>query len=108
MKVLVFGSGLLNFGQLYGDVNVNSTYSFLLPHSSILSLILFVGIINLTVFLVFILKNLIFKIRFSDNIFIYLSIFALLNLFKSDSMEYFSSFANYLFFFYSAYKIEKK
>lgn len=105
---VLFGSGLLNFGQLYGDVNINSTYSFLLPHSSILSLILFVGIINLTVFLVFILKNLIFKIRFSDNIFIYLSIFALLNLFKSDSMEYFSSFANYLFFFYSAYKIEKK
>jgi len=103
----LFGSGPLNYGQLYGDIDINPTYSFLLPHSSILSLFLFVGIINLTVLIIFILRKSILKIRFSDNIFIYLSIFALLNLLKSDSIIYFSSFANYLFFFYSAYKIKK-
>ena len=34
---LLFGSGPLNFGQLYGEIPVNSPDSFLLPHSSILS-----------------------------------------------------------------------
>ncbi|MDC3103228.1 hypothetical protein OA408_00495 [Acidimicrobiaceae bacterium] len=104
---VLFGSGISNFGQLYGDININPTYSFLLPHSGILSLYLFIGIINLIILILFIFKVSILKIRNSNSIFIYLAIFALLNLIKSDSLLYFPSFVNYLFFFYSAHKLEK-
>ena len=30
----IFGSGPLNFGQFYGEIQVSETRSFLLPHSS--------------------------------------------------------------------------
>ncbi len=104
---VLFGSGISNFGQLYGDININPTYSFLLPHSGILSLYLFIGIINLIILILFVFKVSILKIRNSNSIFIYLAIFALLNLIKSDSLLYFPSFVNYLFFFYGAHKLEK-
>ena len=44
---LLIGSGPLNFGQLYGEVVINDPESLLLPHSSLLSLTVFVGIIPL-------------------------------------------------------------
>tara|TARA_B110000008_G_scaffold277268_1_gene318172 strand:+ start:407 stop:2377 length:1971 start_codon:yes stop_codon:yes gene_type:complete len=94
MEVL-FGSGPLNFGQLYGEVVVNNPDSFLLPHSSILSYILFIGIVPVLILLLIfgyhIIKN---KKNYE---FLLLSGFILLNIVKNDSMNYFSSFTFYAF-----------
>ena len=104
---VLFGSGLYNFGQLYGELNINPTYSFLLPHSGLLSFYLFTGLVNILILFYIFITKILLKFRVSNSIFIYLSIFAILNLFKSDSALYFSSFVNYFFFFYSAYKLDK-
>ncbi len=107
LQEVLFGSGLYNFGQLYGEININPTYSFLLPHSSLLSFFLYVGVINLLILIYLFITKILYKFKYSNNIFIYLSIFAMLNLLKSDSALYLSAFVNYFFFFYSAYKLKK-
>ena len=48
---LLFGTGPLNFGQLYGEVPVNSPDSLLLPHSSVLSYSVFIGLIPMLLLL---------------------------------------------------------
>ena len=104
----IFGSGLYNLGQLYGEIKINPTYSFLLPHSSFLSYLLFGGLLNVVV-IVGIVSIKPFRNRNkNDNIFIYLAFFVFLNILKSDSLLYFSSFVNYLFIFYFAIKKDKR
>jgi hypothetical protein len=107
IQEFLFGTGFFNFGQLYGDVSINPTYSFLLPHSSVLTLILFLGLVNVIAIIIILLKNIISgRVKF-DNIFSFLSVFVLLNLLKSDSLLYFSAFANYLFIFLNTNKFKK-
>ncbi|MBO98394.1 MAG: hypothetical protein CMD34_05835 [Flavobacteriales bacterium] len=105
---LIFGSGVNNFGQLYGEIYINPTYSFLLPHSSILSYLLFVGILNLSIVLIYLITNIYTRLKNGPDIFVYLAIYVFLNLLKSDSLLYFSSFMNYLFIFYFAIKKDKR
>lgn len=107
VQEFLFGTGFFNFGQLYGDVNINPTYSFLLPHSSLLSILLFMGFINTLVLLVIVLKKFISKNEIFDSIFPYLSLFVFMNLLKSDSILYFSAFVNYLFVFMNTNKSNK-
>ena len=90
---LLFGSGPLNFGQLYGEVPVNSPDSFLLPHSSILSYLVFIGLIPLVLLLFIFLKDLYMN---RDNVeFLIFSVFIFINIFKNDSLNYFSPFVFY-------------
>ena len=96
----LLGSGPLNFGQLYGEVIINETRSFLLPHSSLIPLFLFVGIVG-TLFIIFtflarLVKS---KIRIGSDEFLFIS-FILLNVIKSDSLIYQNSLINYFFIFY--------
>ena len=94
---LLFGSGPLNFGQLYGEVPVNSPDSFLLPHSSILSYLVFIGLIPLVILLIVFLKDLYTN---RDNLeFLIFSIFIFTNIFKNDSMNYLSPFVLYATFY---------
>ena len=104
----IFGSGLYNLGQLYGEIKINPTYSFLLPHSSLLSYLLFVGLLNVVVIVSIVSIKLFRNRNKNDNIFIYLAFFVFLNILKSDSLLYFSSFVNYLFIFYFAIKKDKR
>ena len=104
----IFGSGLYNLGQLYGEIKINPTYSFLLPHSSLLSYLLFIGLLNVVVIVGIISIKLFRNRNKNDNIFIYLAFFVFLNILKSDSLLYFSSFVNYLFIFYFAIKKDKR
>jgi len=90
---LLFGTGPLNFGQLYGEIPINSPDSLLLPHSSILSYLVFIGLIPLLLLLFLLLKDL-YKNR--DNTeFVIFSIYIFVNIFKNDSMNYFSPFVLY-------------
>ena len=108
LQEFIFGSGLYNLGQLYGEIKINPTYSFLLPHSSLLSYLLFIGLLNVVVIVGIISIKLLRNRNKNDNIFIYLAFFVFLNILKSDSLLYFSSFVNYLFIFYFAIKKDKR
>lgn len=90
---LLFGSGPLNFGQLYGEIPVNSPESLLLPHSSVLSYLVFVGLIPIGVLLIIFLKDL--YANRANSEFILFSIYIFINIFKNDSMNYFSPFVMY-------------
>ena len=103
---LIFGSGPLNFGQLYGETLINSNDSLLLPHSSILSFLVFFGLIPL----VFVVLLVIYKtIKNKKNIeFVLISTFILLNVAKNDSLNYFSNFVFYFCLFFMFEEKESK
>ena len=90
---LLFGSGPLNFGQLYGEVPVNSPESLLLPHSSVLSYLVFMGLIPIGVVMSIFLKDL-YANRVNSELLLF-SIYIFINIFKNDSMNYFSPFVMY-------------
>lgn len=91
----LFGSSPFNLAQLYGEVNIKPTSSFLLPHSSFLDMLVFFGLFNLFILLVFLFYILLKSVE--KNHFIYYSlIFISVNLIKSDSILYISSFIFYV------------
>ena len=77
------------------DVPSYKTSSLFLPHSSLLDLIIFVGFIGTFLVLLYVLK--IFYKADKTNIFLYPSIFLLINFLKSDSILYLNSFLLILF-----------
>lgn len=90
---LLFGSGPMNFGQIYGEVVINNPESFLLPHSSVLSLILFIGIIPLSLLtLVFIYILILNKKNYE---FVLLTTYIIINILKNDSINYLVVFVFY-------------
>ena len=102
----LFGSGPLQFGQLYSDIQVNQTSSFLMPHSSVLSYLLFFGLIGL----ILLITYLIYKIYSNKNILnkeqYFLVFFIIFNLIKSDSLNYLSSFVLYSFIFFAVFNVK--
>ena len=94
---LLIGSGPLNFGQLYGEIVINDPESFLLPHSSLLSLVVFIGFIPLTILLVLLTINLIKNKRNYE--FVLISVYVFINLIKNDSLNYLVVFVFYSLLF---------
>lgn len=89
----LFGSGPLNFGQLYGETVISNTDSFLLPHSSMLSYLVFFGQIPLMILSItsifYLIKNR------SNHEFVAIFIYLFINIVKNDSLSYYSSFIFY-------------
>ena len=94
---LLVGSGPLSFGQLYGEIVINNPESFLLPHSSLLSLIVFIGIVPLIILLVLLAINL--SKNKKNYEFVLISIFIFINIIKNDSLNYLVVFLFYSFLF---------
>lgn len=93
---LLFGSGPLNLGQFYGEIQIQETKSFLLPHSSLLSLLIFVGVLGIS-FIAFMLFKKLFDSNSNIGFFgVSLIFYLLMNLIKNDTINYFSSFSVYL------------
>ena len=92
MEVL-FGTGPLNFGQLYGETVVNNPDSLLLPHSSFLSVVLFIGIIPLLFLMVLLIRTFI-KFKYNTE-FVLVSLYLITNMFKNDSINYLVVFVFY-------------
>jgi len=90
---LLFGSGPMNFGQLYGEVIINKPESFLLPHSSVLSLILFIGI--LPVIILTIWSGSVLILNKKNYEFVLISLYIMINTFKNDSINYLVVFIFY-------------
>ena len=103
---LLFGSGPLNFGQLYGEIDIKPTRGTLLPHSSLLSFIVFIGIFGILLvsykFIKYFKKNNINS--FGLIIFVYL----IANIIKNDSLNYFPTFILYSVLFYIVLNLDNK
>ena len=90
---LLFGSGPMNFGQLYGEVIINNPESLLLPHSSLLSLILFIGILPVILLIIWFGFVLIFNNKNYE--FVLISLYMIINTLKNDSINYLAVFIFY-------------
>lgn len=90
---LMLGSGPFNLGQLYGEVNINNTEGLLLPHSSLLSYIVYLGIIPVSIlFSILVYKLVINRRNIEFNL---VSIYIFINIIKNDSLNYFAPFVIY-------------
>ena len=88
----MFGSGPLTFGQHYSQVRINEPNSLLLPHSSLLSMLIYIGLVGILIIVGLLIYQL-YTNRDSINIFESLMIFYIVvNLIKSDSINYLPSF----------------
>lgn len=81
------GSGPLQFTNYFFGHNRNNIEGLVLPHSSLLDILLFFGLFGFIVFLFCIGKNLINNINFKNPSW-YLLLFLSINIIKSDSLLY--------------------
>ena len=92
---LLVGSGPLTLGQLYGEIKIDDLTTFLLPHSSFLSYVVYFGFIPV-IYLMYKFFKLLRENK-ENCMFFSTSIFIFLNVIKNDSLNYFSSFLLYFF-----------
>ncbi len=92
---VLFGTGPLTFGNLYGEINIVEKNTFLLPHSSVFSYIIFFGLIGTILLLVLILYKYLSNSKKIGVLGHFLILFILANIIKNDSLNYLSSFTNY-------------
>ena len=92
---LAIGSGPLALGQLYGEIKIEDLSSFLLPHSSLLSYIVYFGLLP-TLYGLYKLFS-IMKNSKSNIIFVSVSTYMILNIIKNDSLNYFPVFVLYVY-----------
>lgn len=84
----IFGFGPFNFANHYNEIVIKEPPSFLLPHSSILSMLIFIGFFGLFLIFLFLLI-LISRRKKYINLYGYsLLIFIIINLIKNDSINY--------------------
>ena len=91
----LFGTGPLTFGKLYGAFKIIEVESLLLPHSSVLSFLVFFGVIPLLSIAIYFLSK-VYKNRKNDE-FIIFAIYITLNVLKNDSLNYLPMFIFYFF-----------
>lgn len=94
----MIGSGPLSLGQVYGETPIAETETFLLPHSSLLSFLVYFGFFGVSLlFLLLIykyLKNRNLVTTIGNMIILYIVI----NFIKNDLANYFAPFVLYLVF----------
>lgn len=101
-KEFLFGTGPFHLSNLYNEIEIQKTSSFLWPHSSLLQAIFYFGIIGVLFMTYVIVKKYKNSIK-NDKSHIgrIILLFLLINLFKSDSILYFSTFFTTIFFYCS-------
>ena len=102
----MLGTGPMSFGQYFGEIKVQGINSLLLPHSSILSYLIFIGIVGLGLSIILTVKS-IMKNRNNLTKYSYLLFtYIFLNIAKSDSLLYLQALIFYSFLFFIFIKKE--
>ena len=94
-ETFLFGTGSINLADYYFGHASKANFGLILPHSSILSYLIFFGVFGLILLLVFIFSK--FYLNKDNIYYILLNIYFLINLLKSDSLIYLNSFLLFLF-----------
>jgi len=96
----------LNGHKVELDVPTYKSTALFLPHSSILDGILFFGIIGVIILILFYLYF-VHKKRMKENLFLFISIFYIINLLKSDSILYISCFVLFTVSILKSFELKK-
>ena len=89
-KTFLIGTGSINLTDYYFGHASKANFGLILPHSSIFSYLIFLGILGLVVFIGLIFSK--FYLNKNNTYFILLNVYFLINLLKSDSLLYLNSF----------------
>ena len=107
---LFFGTGPFILSNHYGEINIfnkrvftGSELGFLLPHSSLLLILVFTGLTGVMITLYYLFKVIYKKRLMNYNEFL-ISIFIFINLIKSDSILYLPAIVIYLLFLLASKK----
>ena len=102
---LAFGTGPFVLSNHYGEIDIftkrvftGTELGFLLPHSSLLLILVFTGLSGLLLLTIFLLNTL-RKVRVLDYNLFLIGFFISANLIKSDSILYFPSLLIYMLFY---------
>jgi hypothetical protein len=102
----LFGTGPLSFGKYFGEIQVDGINSLLLPHSSLLSYVIFIGLVGIAI-IGAVFSFSIFKNKQNLSSYGYLLIlYILLNVTKSDSFLYLQAIIFYSSILFMFIKIE--
>tara|TARA_B110000444_G_scaffold16617_1_gene14276 strand:- start:3775 stop:5817 length:2043 start_codon:yes stop_codon:yes gene_type:complete len=99
LKEFLFGYGPLQFNEYYASQSSQNISGLILPHSSLLDLLIFSGLIGITgimLYFIYLLKG----YQENGSFIIYLLFFQAINLLKSDSLVYSSSLFLLIFTIY--------
>lgn len=99
----MFGTGVNNLSSYYNSHLTKVNNGLVLPHSSFLSYLVFFGIFGILSLLILDVI-LVYKYK-ADQLYVFLTIFLIINLLKNDSLLYFNNFVLYLFIF-NLYKLK--
>ena len=103
---VLFGSGPLSFGEYFGEIQIEGINSLLLPHSSLLSYVIFIGLVGIAI-IGAVFSFAIFKNKQNLSSYGYLLIlYILLNVTKSDSFLYLQAIIFYSSVLFMFIKIE--
>ena len=103
----LFGSGSFNLAKHYGEIKLLETRSFLLPHSSLLNILLYFGFLVLIIFVLYFLSKIVQTKKTNIDLFLIL-IYIFVNLIKSDSVLYVSTLLMYFLLFFSKISTKRK
>ncbi len=92
------GTGPLQFNKYFFGHNRNNIEGLVLPHSSLLDILIFFGITGLLTFMFFLLRNLIKNNNFKNPNW-YILLFLSINILKSDSLLYIPPLIMFLIFY---------
>jgi len=110
---VLFGYGPQQFLNYFNDHNIRLDVpdyrlsSLFLPHSSLFNVLLFYGVFGIIIFVFFLLKK-IYHRNFNKNIFGVILIFLLINLLKSDSILYLSTFTLLCYLFEKVFEFNNE
>ena len=94
----ILGSGPLSLGQVYGEIPIGETESFLLPHSSLLSFVVYFGFLGMTGLFLLLIYKYINNKNSITTLGKMIILFLLINFLKNDLVNYFAPFTIYLVF----------
>ena len=95
LKTFLFGTGVNNLSNYYFSHETKISDGLVLPHSSVLSYLVFVGLFGLTSFSMYYIYLLI--LNRNNFIYLFLNAFVVINLLKNDSLLYLNSFLLFVF-----------
>tara|TARA_B000000609_G_C24168440_1_gene348537 strand:- start:699 stop:1937 length:1239 start_codon:yes stop_codon:yes gene_type:complete len=92
----ILGSGPLSLGQVYGETPVGKTETFLLPHSSLLSFLVYFGFLGVSVLFLLLIYKYLNNRNSITTLGKMIMLFVFINFLKNDLANYFAPFVMYL------------
>jgi len=94
----ILGSGPLSLGQVYGETPIAKTETFLLPHSSLLSFLVYFGFLGVLVLFLLLIFKFLDNRKSITTLGKMIILFIFINFLKNDLVNYFAPFTLYLVF----------